>query len=40
MKSETTMMEEDRLFPLVAVSAKQRACTLFVTMRMSVDTSD
>ena len=35
-----TTMTEDRLFPLVALSANQRACTLFVAMSMSVDTAD
>ena len=40
VKSKTTMTEEDRLFLPAALSASQRACTLFIATRMSVDTSD
>ena len=34
VKKKTVMVEKDRLFPLVALSANQRACTLFVATRM------
>ena len=40
MKSETTVTVEDRLFSMVALSANQRGCTLFVANRINVDTSD
>ena len=40
VKSETTMMEEDRLLPMVALSTNQKASTLFVATRMKAIISD
>ena len=40
VKSETTMMEEDRLLPMVALSTNQKASTLFIATRMKAIISD
>ena len=40
VKSESIMTDEDRLFLLVALSANQKAGTLFVATKISGVTSD